>query len=113
MWTIHCLAVKKLSALSRGITSKHHDDFYCLSCFHILATKSKLQLHERVYKNKYFCNIIMPFKGSKILEFNQYQQSDKVTFITSAVLLLYLLLLLLLQTLSVWKKKLVDVKQSW
>ena len=54
----------------------------------------------------------MPFKGSKILEFNQYQQSEKVTFITSAVLLLYLLLLLLLQTLSVWKKKLVDVKQS-
>ena len=28
----HYLAVKKLSALLRGITSKHHVDFYCLNC---------------------------------------------------------------------------------
>ena len=27
----HCLAVKKLSALLHGITSKHKDDFYYLS----------------------------------------------------------------------------------
>ena len=28
------LAVKKLSALLRGITSKHEGEFYCLNCFH-------------------------------------------------------------------------------
>ena len=28
------LAVKKLSASLRGITSKHHGDFYCLNCLH-------------------------------------------------------------------------------
>ena len=28
----HYIAVKKLPALLRGITSKHHCDFYCLSC---------------------------------------------------------------------------------
>ena len=30
----HYLAVKKLSALLKEITSKHHGDFYYLNCFH-------------------------------------------------------------------------------
>ena len=30
----HYLAVKRLSALLRGITSKHDGDFYSLNCFH-------------------------------------------------------------------------------
>ena len=30
----HYLAAKKLSALLRGITSKHEGDFYCLNCFY-------------------------------------------------------------------------------
>ena len=39
----HYLAVKKLSALLRGITSKNNGgDFYCLKCFHPFRTKSKL-----------------------------------------------------------------------
>ena len=39
----HYLAVKKLSALLRGITSKTNGgDFYCLNCFHPIRTKSKL-----------------------------------------------------------------------
>ena len=33
------LTVKKLSALLRGITSKHKKDFYCLSSFHSYSTK--------------------------------------------------------------------------
>ena len=37
----HYLAVKKLSALLRGITSKHHGDFYCLNCLHSFATEKK------------------------------------------------------------------------
>ena len=43
----HYLAVKKLSALLRGITSKHHGDFYCLNCFHSLTTEKKKQNHIR------------------------------------------------------------------
>ena len=35
----HYLAVKKLSALLRGITSKHNADFYCLICPHPFATE--------------------------------------------------------------------------
>ena len=34
----HYLAVKKLSALLRGIISKHHGDFYCLNCLYSFAT---------------------------------------------------------------------------
>ena len=34
----HYLAVKKLSALLRGITPKHYSDFYCLNCLHSFRT---------------------------------------------------------------------------
>ena len=44
---------KAISALLRGITSKNRGDF-CLNCFHYFATENKLQLHERVCKNKDF-----------------------------------------------------------
>ena len=37
----HYLAVKKLSAILRGITSKHHLDFYFLNCLHLFATENK------------------------------------------------------------------------
>ena len=81
----HYLAVKKLSALLRGIISKHHGDFYRLNnCFHYFAKENKLQSHKRVCEYKDFCNITMPSKDTKILEFNQYQKSDKAPFITYA-----------------------------
>ena len=37
------LALKKLSALLRGITSNHKEEFYCLNCFHSYSTKLKLK----------------------------------------------------------------------
>ena len=37
----HCLAVKCLPALLRGITSNHNEDFYCLNCFHSYSTEKK------------------------------------------------------------------------
>ena len=80
----HYLVVKKLSALLRGITSKQHGDFYCLNCLHSFATEKKIQSHKRVCENKDFCNVIMPSEDTKILEFNQYQKSDKAPFIIYA-----------------------------
>ena len=41
------LAVKKLSTLLRGTTSKNNGDFYCLTCLHSFRTKDKFELHER------------------------------------------------------------------
>ena len=41
----HYLAVKKLPALFKGITSKHDGDFYCLNCLHSFRTENKLKNH--------------------------------------------------------------------
>ena len=48
------------------------------------CNKNKFQFHKRVCENKDFGNIIMPSDDTKILEFNQYQKSDKAPFIIYA-----------------------------
>ena len=82
----HHFAVTKPWALLTVVTSKHHGDFYWLNCFHSFATGNKLKSDKIVCKNKDFCNIIMPSKDTKILEFNQYQKSEKAPFIIYAPL---------------------------
>ena len=49
----HYLAVKKLSALLKGITLKNNGDFSCLNCLH------SFELHEKVYENKDFCKTLL------------------------------------------------------
>ena len=80
----HYLAVKKLSALLGEITFEHYGDCYCLNCLHSFRTKKKLESHKKVCENKDFCNVVIPSEDTKILEFNQYQKSDKPRFITDA-----------------------------
>ena len=70
---------KKLSPLSRGITSKN-DDFYSLNSF---KSKGNLESHQKVCENEEFSNVVVPSEDTKILEFNQYHKSDK-TFIIYA-----------------------------
>ena len=41
----HYFALKKLSALLTGTTSKYNGDFCCLNCFLSFATEKKLHLH--------------------------------------------------------------------
>ena len=41
----HYLAVKKLSALFHGITSKHKIDLYCLNLLQSFRTENKLKSH--------------------------------------------------------------------
>ena len=53
----HYLAIKKLSALLTGITSKQKGDFYCLNCFHSYSTKEK---HKNVCENHDYCYVEMP-----------------------------------------------------
>ena len=78
----HYLAVKKLSALLRGIASKNNGGFYCQNCLHSLRTKSRLESHQKVCENLfiYVCNVIMPSQDTKILHFNHDQKSDKAPF---------------------------------
>ena len=72
---------KKLNALLSGITTKIHVHFYYLNCLYSFATKNELESDNKVCRNKDFGNIAMLSEDTKILGFNQYQQSDKAPFI--------------------------------
>ena len=61
----HCLAVKSLLALLRGITSNYHGDFYYLNCFHSYRTHNKFKKHERVCNNDDYCRVDMPKEHEK------------------------------------------------
>ena len=50
----------------------YHGDFYCLNCLHSFESGNKRKSHKKVCENKYFCNVVMPSKDTKILEFNRY-----------------------------------------
>ena len=65
-------------------TSKHNSDFYCLNCFCYFATENKCKSHKKVSEHKGFCNVVMPSKVNKILEFNQYRKAAKAPFIIYA-----------------------------
>ena len=45
-------------------------DFHCLNYLHFLRTRSKLESHKKVFGNKDFCDVIMPSKNTKILEYS-------------------------------------------
>ena len=55
-----------------------------MNCCHSFGTINKVDSHKKVCENKDFCNVIMPSEDTKILEFNQYQKSDKAPFIVYA-----------------------------
>ena len=80
----HYLAVKTLSALLKGITSKDKGDFYCLNCFHSYGTKEKLKKHINVCEDHDYCYVEMPEKDNKILKYNYGEKSMKVPFIVYA-----------------------------
>ena len=80
----HYLAVKILSAVLRAIMSKHHGSFYCLKCLYSSATESKRESQKKVCENKDCCDVVILSEDTKILEFNQYQKSDKGPFVIYA-----------------------------
>ena len=53
----HYLAVNNLSAILRGVTSYHKEDFYCLNCFHSYSTKEKLKKNKNVCENHDYCYV--------------------------------------------------------
>ena len=80
----HYLAVKSISGLLKGITSKHNGDFYCLNCFHSYTTEKKLKKHQRICRNHDFCYVKMPDENNKILKYNPGEKSLKHPFIIYA-----------------------------
>ena len=80
----HYLVVKNLSGLSRGTTSNHKEDFYCLNCFHSYRTENKLESHKKICENHDYCHVEMPAKESNIIKYNHGEKSMKVPFIIYA-----------------------------
>ena len=66
----HYLAVTKLPALLRRVTSGNNGDFCCLSCLHSFRTKQKLKSHMKICENKFFCGIIMQSQKDNISKFS-------------------------------------------
>ena len=58
----HCLVVKNLPGLLRGITSSHHGDFYCLNCFRSYRTRNKFEVHKKIWENHDYCQVEMLLK---------------------------------------------------
>ena len=58
----HYLTVRSLSALLKGIKSKHKGDSYCLNCFYLYRTKEVSEKHMKVCEDKDYCYIEMPKK---------------------------------------------------
>ena len=80
----HYLAVKRLSALLKGITSKHVRDFYCLNCFRAYTTENRLERHKNVCENHDYCCVEMPHEDNKTLKYNHGEKSMKAPFIIHA-----------------------------
>ena len=60
-------------------------DFIFLIVFIPLEQKTNLNC-VKMWESKDFCNVIMSFEDTKILELSQYQKSDKAPFIIYAYL---------------------------
>ena len=76
----YSLAVKKMSALLRGITSNHKEDFYCLNCFHSYNQKINLTSIKKICGNYDYCYVEMR-NEDKISKYNQREKSMKVPFV--------------------------------
>ena len=74
------VAVKNLSALFRGITSKHVGDFYCLNCFCSYRTENKFKKHKNVCENHGYCYVEMLEEDNKVLKYNHGEKPMKVPF---------------------------------
>ena len=76
----HYLAVKRLSALFRGITGNNNGDLYFLNCFKSYTTENKLKKHKQVCENHDYCYVEIPEEDNKILKYNHGEKSMKVPF---------------------------------
>ena len=79
----HYLTVRSLSALLKGIISKHKGGSYCLNCFHSYRTKELLEKHMKVCEDKDYCYIEMPRKCEE-LQYKPGVKSMKTQYVIYA-----------------------------
>ena len=79
-----------MSALLRGKTSKHVEDFHCLKCFRSYITENKLKKHKNICENYDYCYVEMPEEDNKTLKYNHGEKSMKASFVIYADLKCFL-----------------------
>ena len=80
----HYVAVKSLSELFRGTTSRHEGDFYYFNCFCLYRRENKLKKHKKKCETYDYCYVEIPGEDNKILKYNQGEKYMKVPFIIHA-----------------------------
>ena len=65
-----------MSALPRGINSKHNGD-----CFYSFRIEDALEKHENVCKDHNYCYVKIPGKDNNILKYNPGEKLMKVPFV--------------------------------
>ena len=79
----HYLAVKRQSALFRGIILKRYKDFYFLNCFHSFRRDISLK-SMKIYAKIMTCYVEMHKGDDKILKYNHGEKYMKIPFIIYA-----------------------------
>ena len=64
--TLSCC--KTFVIITKGITSNHNGEFYCLNCFQSYRTENELKKHEKVCNGHDYCYVEMPDESNKILK---------------------------------------------
>ena len=75
---------KSLSRLMEGISSKSHDNFYCLGCFNSFRTETTLKNHVDLCKNNKFTKIELPEECSNFKRYKPGAKSLKMNTVIYA-----------------------------
>ena len=80
----HYLVIKCFTALLRGITLNHQENFYCLNRFNSYRAENKLKEHKVVFKKHDYYYVEIPEENNKILKYNHGEKSMKLLFLICA-----------------------------
>ena len=76
--------MKSLFRILRQRKTKDDDDYHCINCLYLFATKGKLKLYENMSKNHNHNHMVMPKEDNNILKYNKYKKYLKIPFIIYA-----------------------------
>ncbi|XP_057296306.1 uncharacterized protein LOC130625271 [Hydractinia symbiolongicarpus] len=79
----HYVAIKRYSALMRGLSSRHRGDHYCRNCMHGFRSQETRDNHMKVCMDHDFCEIVIPKEGT-VLKHEDGQKSLRMPFIIYA-----------------------------
>ncbi|XP_057299543.1 uncharacterized protein LOC130630167 [Hydractinia symbiolongicarpus] len=79
----HYVAIKRYSALMRGLSSRHRGDHYCRNCMHGFRSQETRDNHMKVCMDHDFCEIVMPEEGT-VLKHEDGQKLLRMPFVIYA-----------------------------